>query len=169
MRVRIGQTHHRCVQRMKSLFHNRGRYFCANPKRLDVLMHDQRATGLVDRRQNGRLVEGHERPQVDDVGLHAFPGKPIGRLECGYDHRAIRDDRQVTAFAPNGGGAERHDVVTLRHRTLGSTIQIFMLEIDHRIVIADCRLQQSFGVVGCRGRHNLETRAVDKPGFGICE
>jgi hypothetical protein len=69
----------------------------------------------------------------------------------------------VTISVPTGtsgsgaaGAADRqHVVVELRHRR-GDAVEDLVLEEDHRIGIADRRLEQTLGIGRGRRRHDLE-------------
>ena len=60
----------------------------------------------------------------------------------------------------DGRFAERDGVVVARDISLDTAIQVLVLQKDNRIVVADRRLQQSLGVVGCGGFNDLEARRV---------
>ena len=40
-----------------------------------------------------------------------------------------------------------------------------MFQVEHRIVIANGCFEQSFGIIGCRGNDDLDTRSMEEPGF----
>ena len=88
-------------------------------------------------------------------------------LERGRDHRAVGHERDVVSLASRRRDADRHDLVAFRHWTPGASVQVLVLEVHDRIVIADGGFQQSFRVVGGRRRHDLQPRTMDEPRFGV--
>ena len=62
-----------------------------------------------------------------------------------------------TAALPSG-----HDVVLVGHLVLDPAVEVLVLEVEDRIVVADRRLQQSFRVVGGRRLDHLQARRVEE-------
>jgi hypothetical protein len=50
--------------------------------------------------------------------------------------------------------------------TADEVVGQFVLEKEHRVIVADRRLQQSLGVVGRGGNGNLQAGHVEKESFG---
>ena len=125
------------------------------------------AAGLRDRRQDrlassGARVRRSRTSACDAVGL-----EPRRRLERRVDHRAVGDDRQVVARAPDRALPMRHDVVLVRQVVLDPAVEVLVLEEEHRVVVADRRLEQALGVVGGRRLDHLEAGRVEEERLGV--
>ena len=66
-------------------------------------------------------------------------------------HGRISDDAQVAAGTSYAGFTERNNVVVVRDILFDPAIEIFVLEEDDRIVVADGGFDQALGIV-CGGR-----------------
>src|ERR1035438_9082303 len=73
----------------------------------------------------------------------------------------------MTTLAGDPRFAERNHIVLRRNFFLDSAIQIFVLEKNYRVVIADRRLDQSLGIVGSRGANNFQAGCVHEPHLRI--
>ena len=78
-------------------------------------------------------------------------------------HGGISDDAKVMTFADNARLAQGYNVIVSGNFILNSPIKIFVLEENNRIVIADRRLDQAFGVVGAGGANYLQARRMNEP------
>ena len=114
-------------------------------------------------REDRAAVERHQRSQIDDLGFDAILRQAIGGLEGRRHHRAVGHERDVVALTADRRLADRDNLIPFGHRTLGAPVQVFVLEVDHRVVVADRRLQQAFRVVRRGWRDDLETGPVDEP------
>ena len=83
------------------------------------------------------------------------------------DHRRVGDDAEVAAFANDVGFADGDDVIFGGDFAFDAAVEIFVLEEDAGIVVADGGFDQAFGVVGRGGADDFEARIVDKPHLGI--
>ena len=82
-------------------------------------------------------------------------------------HRCISDDAEIAAFAGDVGFADGDDVIFCGDFSLDAAVEIFVLEEDARVVVADGSFDQTFGVVG-RGRaDDFQAGIVDEPHLGI--
>ena len=76
------------------------------------------------------------------------------------DHPPVGDDRKVRTLPADPGLAQGSGVVLRRQLFLDRAVEVLVLQEDHRIVVADRRLDQALGVVG-RGRlDDLEARRM---------
>src|SRR5580704_12411501 len=83
------------------------------------------------------------------------------------DHGCVRDYAQVAAFADDVRFTDGDDVIFGGHFAFDAAVEIFVLEEDAGIVVADGGFDQAFGVVG-RGRANyFQAGIVDEPHLGI--
>jgi hypothetical protein len=60
-----------------------------------------------------------------------------------------------------------NDVILFRQVVLEATIEVLVLEIEYRVLVADGRLEQSLRVVGRRGFDHFQTRRVHEEGFRV--
>ena len=83
------------------------------------------------------------------------------------DHRGVSDDAQVVAFASDARFADGDDVVIRGDFFFDAAVEIFVLEEDAGIVVADGGFDQALGVVGRGGADDFEAGIVDEPHLGI--
>ena len=116
------------------------------------LVDQHEPAGLLDRLQDRLGVERRQRARIDDLGLDALLGELLGRVERAVDAPAGGDDRDVAALAPDGGLAERHEVLAVGHLAVLEREQV-VVQVDDRVVVADRGRHQALGV-GRRRRHD---------------
>ncbi len=107
------------------------------------LVDDDDAVSAHDRCEDGLLVQGLKRTQIDDLGLHALFGR---QFVCGLlrsvHHGSVGDDRDITAGAGDMGPAERdEELLAGIDFILDSAIEVLVLEKEDRIVIAHRTLE----------------------------
>src|ERR1700716_1387498 len=73
----------------------------------------------------------------------------------------------MTALARDPRLSERNDVVVVWNFFLDPSIQILVLKKDHGIVVANCRFDQSLGIVSRRRADHLQSRCVAEPHLRI--
>ncbi len=124
-------------------------------------MNDDAAAGLFHRGENGVEVERHEAAQIDDLGVDA--GFFSRRLRD-IDHRAVAEDGDGAAGAPDNRLAERHGEVTVGDfsqfvfrpgldRAVVMAVERAVIEAlgfkeDNRVRILDRGDEQALGVIG---------------------
>jgi len=131
------------------------------------LVQQQRAARLRDAREHAVPVEGSEAAKVEDLRLDASGRELCRGIERRVHHRAERDDRQVLSFAPDGGFPDGHDVVLVGHLVFDPAIEVLVLEVQHRIVVPNRRLQQALRIVRGRRLHHLQSGRIEKEGFRV--
>ena len=109
-------------------------------------------SGRPSRCRAGRCVRRSMTSALD-----ALVGELLAGLGAVHRLDRIGDDRHVPALAADGGLTERDLVIALRHLGLGR-LDALVLEIDDRIVVGDRRDEEALGVVGVRGRDDLQSR-----------
>ena len=75
-------------------------------------------------------------------------------------------ERSVPCFA-NVGNPDGHAEIALGKVLLEAAVEALVLEVDHRVIVADGAFQQSLGVVGRGRRDYLETGNAGEPGLGV--
>ena len=121
-----------------------------------ALLDDHAAIGLLDGLEDGVEIQRAERPRVDHLGLGAVL---VRERLCGalgdVDHPQEPDDRDVAALAQDRSLTEvdeRPVAVAIGVGDLAaSAVERLVLDEDHRVVVADRRLQKALAV-GRRGR-----------------
>ena len=83
------------------------------------------------------------------------------------DHGGVGDDGEVAAFADDICFADGDDVVIGGDFAFDAAIEIFVLEENAGIVVADGGFDEAFGVVGRGGANDFEAGIVDEPHLGI--
>ena len=102
------------------------------------------------------------------LDLRAVVGRELlGGLERGVHHRAPGDDRHVAALARDARLAEVERHVAVGHLALDAAVEVLVLEVQHRVGVADRADEQRLGV-GRRGRAgDLEARDVGEARLGV--
>src|SRR6267154_2721919 len=83
------------------------------------------------------------------------------------NHRGISNDAEVAAFADYVRFADGDDVIFCGDFALDAAVEIFVLEEDAGIVVADGGFDQTFGVVRRGGADDFKAGIVDEPHLGI--
>src|SRR5271166_3807676 len=83
------------------------------------------------------------------------------------NHRRISNDAEVAAFANKVGFADGDDVIFGGDFALDAAVEIFVLEENAGIVVADGGFDEALGVVGRGGADDFEAGIVDEPHLGI--
>ena len=81
----------------------------------------------------------------------------LRRRQRDLHHAAGRDKRDIGSRALDIGDAKGNGIITLRHRPF-QLVHHLIFEENDRIIVADRRFQQPFGVVGCRGQRRPSGR-----------
>lgn len=69
-------------------------------------MHHHHAAGLLHALRHGVIVEGNQRPGIDDLGGDALLGQFFGSLQRPADIQQVGDDGDIGAFPLDIGLAE---------------------------------------------------------------
>ncbi len=114
-----------------------------------ALTAEKAASALADEHE----IERAQRARVDDLaGDVVLLLEQVGRLLGGQRHPRDADERDVLALAHDPRPAEvEREVLVLGH-VAALAVQVLVLDEDHRVVVADGRLEQTLGVCGVR-RH----------------
>jgi len=83
-------------------------------------------------------------------------------VSCG-----IGDDAEVPALASDTRLANGDSVIFRRDFFFDAAVEIFVLEEDAGVVVADGGFDQAFGVVGSGGADYFQAGIVDEPHLGI--
>src|SRR3954447_17963714 len=153
-RVRRGDADDGTVEVLERLLGDQGRHLGADPARARGLVQHHDLAGLAYRREDRVHVEWYERAQVEDLRRRAV--EILHGLERGEHHRAVGDHGQVGALASHPRGAERHLEAALGHLALGAAVEVLVLEVEHRVRVADGRCEEALGVLRRRWRHDLQ-------------
>ena len=129
-------------------------------------MDDDQAAGFGDGGEDGRFVERLEAAQVDDLGGDPLAGQGVRCLQAVLDGLAVGHQRHVAPGAQHGGLAEGDGGLAGRH-LLGLVEQADVEEKQHRVVVADRRLEQPLGISRGTRHHHLEAGAMDEPGLVV--
>src|SRR6185503_1640000 len=114
-----------------------------------AFLHDDGAIRLRDRRQDCRLIEGTQRPQVHHFGGHVLLGELLGGFQGYRDGLRVADQRHVGPLALHVRPPDRHEMLTLGDLAL-EVIEHLPLEDDDGVVVANGGLEEPFGVGGRR-------------------
>ena len=131
-----------------------------------VLGEDVGAYGGAFGVTQGLYEEFGELRVVDTpISESAIVGISIGASQRGYRPVA---EMQFADFISCGFDQIVNQAATLRFRYGGrAAVEILVLEVHHRVVVADRRLQQPLGVVCRRRRDHFQPGPMDEPGLRI--
>src|SRR6266550_2951701 len=134
-----------------------------------VLVHDEHLVGLLHRAHDRGVVHRQQRAQVEHFDREAVVFRQlVRRLERLPDRRTVGDDGQVLPLARQPSLADRsEDLLLVRERFLDPAVQPLVLEVDHRILVPDGRLDQTLSVPSGGGIHVLQTRGVKEGRFRL--
>src|SRR5580704_15223247 len=132
-----------------------------------VFVEDDDFVGLLHGLGDGFAIEWRDSAQVEDFEIDPFLLYNLGSLQSGVNHGCVSNDAEVAAFADDVGFADGDDVVIRRDFAFDAAVEIFVLEEEAGIVVADGGFDQTFGVVGRGGTDYFESGIVDEPHFRI--
>ncbi len=122
--------------------------------------HARRLLSRIDQRL---LIQRPERARIDHFGADIELFQQFRRAQRHVHHAAGGDQRDIAAFALHVSHAERNGVLLRRYRAFELEHHL-VFEEDHRVFVADSRLEQPLGVIRRRGQHHFQTRYVTEPG-----
>src|SRR6185436_10692240 len=156
-------------QPLKRLLRNdRGNLSADTTSQRRFVQH-QSTAGFPDASQNRFLIERGERAQVNDFDIQPFFLQLFGRIKRRQNHGAESEDRNVATLARRARLSNFDNVIILGKflAQTGQAIKLLVLEVEHRIGIANGGLDQSFRIVGGRWLYNFQTGSVKKETLGI--
>src|SRR5439155_20828616 len=120
---------------------------------------DDELSRLLDGFKDRRPVEGSQSSNVNHLSLDAVVSQHGRSLHRLVDHQEVSHDGRVSAWSQHFGLAERDEVFLLWNHTQYlkpafllpralAAVEQFVLEEDHRVVIADSGLEEALGIIG---------------------
>src|ERR1700739_1496555 len=82
-------------------------------------------------------------------------------------HGGVGDHAEMAAFARNTGFTERDGIVVLGNVFFDPAVEIFRLEENYRVIVADGRLDQTLRVIGGGWANHFQARGVHEPHLRI--
>ena len=82
-------------------------------------------------------------------------------------HGSISNDAQVAALPGDSRLAQRDNVIFGGHFIFDAAVQVFVLEENYGVVVADGSLDETFRVISSRGTDHFQTRSMHEVHFGI--
>ncbi len=169
MTVSVATVHppDRRVEPREGVLGDAGRDLAAEAAGALGLVHNQGAVGLAHRGDHGLLVERHQGAEIDYLGFDALDRQLLGHLERRPDSRSVGHKSEVRAFAPDGRASQLRHLSGPRQHRLDAAVEKLVLAVDHRIGVADRRLQQALGVLGGGRAYHLEPGHMGEPGLRV--
>src|SRR6266404_5991434 len=167
-RVQRSHAHERPIKIMEGLFEKYRRNLARDSAGLRVFVHDQAFVGLFHGIQNRLFIQRKQRAQINHFGFDAFFCQGFGRFERSMHHCRVGNNGDVLTFAAHGGFADRHGVIAGGNFSLDAAVEKFVLEEEHRVIVAHRGLQQALGIVGRRRIDHLQPGRVHEIHFRIC-
>ena len=126
--------------------------------------------------QNPFFVERNQCARVDHLGLDPFLGQHLCCLQRTVEHEQGSHNRDVLSGSAHRRFPDRHDVLFVGHLAFGAdgtffaagpfgAVEKLVFKKEHRVVIADGRFEQPFGVVGCGRGDHLQPGHMGKKGL----
>src|SRR5713226_334634 len=153
--LRTAEAADRRVQIIEASLLNAGGDLGGHTVRRPTLLDYQAPARAANRFDDGRPVDGPDRPEVDDLGIDVLLLELLGRFVGEHRHPRHADDRQVGTGAPDRSLSDGSGVVAVGHHP-ANVVQAHRLEEHDRVVGADGRLQHPLGVLRRRGRDHQE-------------
>src|SRR5579859_2215914 len=125
-----------------------------------VLVHDHGLSRLADRLEDGVPVEGGQSPQVDDLDADAVRRHPLRRLQRVVRHQAPRKAAELGALTAHDRRSDGQDVIAVGHLLRDEPVHLLVLEEQHRVGVANRRLQQAVRIGGHARHHHLQAGHV---------
>src|ERR1700723_3178713 len=155
------------IEIVEGFFVDDGGNFSGQSASARVLVKDDYFVRLLHRRGNRLAIERRDCAQVEDFDFDSFFAQKLGCFERGVEHRRVSDHAEMMAFACDSRLADWNHVILIGNFIFNSSIEIFVLEKNHGILIADRGLDQSLGVVcGCWA-NDFQSGGVHKPHLRI--
>src|SRR5208337_2694371 len=125
-----------------------------HPAERPTFLHNDRSVRLLYRLHKSYSVERAERSRVNHLHIDTFSLQVGGGFQCHEYHLGMSDQSYVLALPFDVGDSQWNQTLALGNFAARS-VKHLRLNKDHRIVVTNGRLQQSFGVRGCRGHDHL--------------
>ena len=136
------------------LAHDRG----APAGRVDLLLGDDQAAGLLDRGADRRQVERAQPAQVDDLGVDAVRGELLGGGQRSLHHEQRGHDRDVAALAHDVGLADLGDLAAV-DRALAAVQALVLVEDRSGSWSSIAARSRLYAEPGERRGHDAQARA----------
>src|SRR5919112_4181929 len=151
---------HRGVQVVERPVLDDRRHLARYPEPPPLLLHRHGPVCLLDRLDDGVLVERPDGPEVYDLGADAvFLFERVGGPQAQVHLPPVGDERNVRALARYPRLSEGDGVVSLLYFALGA-VEGACLEEDDRVGIPHGREHHSLHVVGRNGGDDFEAGEV---------
>src|SRR5215204_1948528 len=151
---------HRGLYTIESPVLDNRRYLARYPEPPPLLLHRHGPVRLLDRLDDGVLVERPYGPEVYDLGADAvFLLQRVGRPQAQVHLPPVGDERNVRAVARYPRLSERNGVVSLLYLAL-RPVERTGLEEDNRVRVPHGRDHHSLHVVGRNRGDDLEAGEV---------
>ena len=132
-----------------------------------MLVNDDYFVRLPYRLDNGLTIQWRDSAKIENLDVNSIFRQDLRRFQSGVQHGRIGNYAQIAPFARPASFSKRNHVILCRHLALNPAIQIFVLEENDRVVIANRSLNQTLGVIsGCRA-NNFQAGVVHEPHLRI--
>ena len=165
--VQAGDADYGAIQIVEGFFVDDGGDFSRQAAGAGVFVKDDHLVCLLDGLRDCPAVNRNQRAQVQDLDFNSFFGENGRGFQRGVDHGRVGDDADVGAFSGDARLPDGDYIILLRHFFFNPAVEIFVLEEDAGIVVADGGFDQTFGVVGRGWADDFEAGIVNEPHFGI--
>ena len=102
------------------------------------------------------------RPE-DLVTVDTLLSQTFSYLQADLHHARVGDDSYIVALALDVALANRHQHLTIGHVALEGAVEQGMLDVHHRVVVANRRFEQTLVVIRRGRHHHFQPRRVREP------
>src|ERR1700685_4594649 len=166
-RIQTGDADDGAVEIVEGFFVDNGGDFTGEASGAGVLVQDDDFVRLLYRLRYGFAVERGDGAQIEEFLINSLSASSLCGFERRVDHRSVGDDAEIAAFADDVCFADWDDIIFRGNFALDAAVEIFVLEEDAGIVVANGGFDQALGIVGRGGADDFEAGIVDEPHLGI--
>ena len=130
------------------------------------LVDDQQPAGLGDRLEDGVEIERGDCPRIDELDRDVLGGELLADLQRVMDHQRQGDDRDVAAFA-NDGGLAKVDLVIVGWNGPFDVQELAVFQKDDRLAAPERLFHEPLGVVRRRRDRDAQPGKMSVHGIVI--
>ena len=120
---------------INSVLGDQGGHLSSNTTSLDRLLNNNNSCCLLNRCEQCRRIDRHDRPKINDLNVDPVGGNLICCIETAGSGTSDTDQRHLGTGTTDHCRAKRNDVLSERHLAL-EAIKLFRFQEDNGVRIA---------------------------------